>query len=415
MPVRALPPLPTPPAASGVPAQPAGAEPGAFQAVLATSGGGESGTPVPAAADRRDPATAVAAGVDAAASPGLAELCLSASEPIAAPAPVVTETEPVAGQASETQDTPPADKPVPPPAAARPPVAAPVQTGPVVTAVVAEAAPLVTPAPAAPVASPTKRKGAAGDASASEASAPADRPVACPPASAPVAVAAVPAPPVAGKATPSPLEERAAPMEARSTGHATGHAAAEPAAPAPPTEARVSAPLFSQTLEAAVPRAPAQPYDASPAATATVTVREGRFGADVGVAIARARESVADGGGDALLIRLDPRHLGRIDVRMTFDDDGTMRAVMRADSPAALDLLRRESVHLDRALADAGIRADAQSLRFESGGGGSGQHESARHRGFTPSGPPAEFQPVADGAHPDLRSLRGSGQLDVLA
>ncbi|GGZ00506.1 flagellar hook-length control protein FliK [Novosphingobium colocasiae] len=413
MPVRALPPLPTQPLASGAPAPSAGAEPGAFQAALANSGGGgEPAPPVPAGTDRRDPAMA---GVDTTAAPGIAELCLPANEPIAVPASVVTEPEPVAGQAGETQDTPPVANPAPPPAAARPPVAAPVQTGPVVTAVLAEAAPLVTQTPAAPVASSQKRKGAAVDASVTEASAPADRPVAGPPASAPVAVAAAPAPPVAGKATPSPLEERAAPMEARSTGHATGHAAAEPAAPAPPTEARVSAPLFSQTLEAAVPRAPAQPYDASPAATATVTVREGRFGADVGVAIARARESAAEGGGDALLIRLDPRHLGRIDVRMTFDDDGTMRAVMRADSPAALDLLRRESIHLDRALADAGIRADAQSLRFESGGGGSGHHESARHRGFTPSGPTAEFQPVADGAQPDLRSLRGSGHLDVLA
>lgn len=407
MPVSALPPLPTAPPASGAAAQPAGAEPGGFEAALANSGGGE---PAPIA-----PAIAATARVEVAPGAGMGDLCLPASVPSEAPTPAVGDVEPLAGVVGDTPGGPVHEAPPPPSVAVRPLVAgAPAE----VPVPFMEPEPLITKEPAPSVSSlPIKRKPAAGGAAGGEAFAAgaADRPATPVNAPAPMAPATAP---TAGMIAPSPSDEgTASTIEPRATGHAAGHAAADPAAPVPTAEARVSAPLFSQTLDAA-PRQHALPYDAAPAGpsgAATVVVREGRFGADVGIAIARARESGA--GGDALLIRLDPRHMGRIDVRMTFDDDGTLRAVMRADSPAALDLLRRESVHLDRALADAGIRADAQSLRFESGGGSQQQqqHESARHRGFAPSDATAELHAAPDGAQPDFRSLRGSGQVDVLA
>lgn len=96
-----------------------------------------------------------------------------------------------------------------------------------------------------------------------------------------------------------------------------------------------------------------------------VQAEAGRFGTNMGAEIAK----FAKGDGDNLLIRLDPRELGRVDVRLSFDREGVLRAVMSAESPAALEMLRRESGDLSRALADAGVRSDSQSLRFDTRSG----------------------------------------------
>lgn len=205
---------------------------------------------------------------------------------------------------------------------------------------------------------------------------------------------------------------------------ASGTAAQDTSAPVSEVpEPRVPAPLFAQTLDVAAARHPALPYDATPsgpaveASTTSVSIRAGTFGTDVGVAIARALDNGPDGARDALLIRLDPRHMGRIDVKMSFDDDGTLRAVVSADQPAALDMLRRESTHLDRALADAGVRADAQSLRFDGSGAGTGGQQRHPGRPHAPASPTAhgELSRTPEGAQPILRSLRGSGHVDLMA
>lgn len=196
--------------------------------------------------------------------------------------------------------------------------------------------------------------------------------------------------------------------------------------PAPATadpavaEPRVAAPIFSQTLDAAIARHAAPPYPPAQAepATATVALREGRLGTDVGVAIARALDAGPEGMREALLIRLDPHHMGRVDVRMSFDDDGTLRAVVSADSPAALDMLRRESAQLDRSLADAGVRSDAQSLRFDAGGNGAGgqhRHGARPQLPMPQSGGADGFVGAQDGGLSDYRSLRGSGHIDLMA
>ncbi|WP_232492797.1 flagellar hook-length control protein FliK [Novosphingobium kaempferiae] len=221
----------------------------------------------------------------------------------------------------------------------------------------------------------------------------------------------------------------AAPDIAASPRHSVDHAATAsrgdlpaPATPDPVAvaEPRVAAPIFSQTLDAAIARHAAPPYPPAQVepATATVALREGRFGTDVGVAIARALDSGPEGMREALLIRLDPHHMGRVDVRMSFDDDGTLRAVVSADSPAALDMLRRESAQLDRSLADAGVRSDAQSLRFDAGGNGAGgqhRHGARPQLPMPQSGGADGFVGALDGGHSDYRSLRGSGHIDLMA
>jgi flagellar hook-length control protein FliK len=195
-------------------------------------------------------------------------------------------------------------------------------------------------------------------------------------------------------------------------------AAAAPDAPADQPDAGLPSPLLTQTMAPVTSRPAAVPYPAaapvSPQAP-VVAAQPGRVGADIGVEIAKA----AKGGREDLLIRLDPRDMGRIHVRLSFDGDGVLRAVMSADSPAALDMLRRESGDLNRALADAGIRSDAQSLRFDArsgdqgqGGSHGGQRGQQAQSGGS-QGPAGDS--AADLADVHYRPLRSSGQVDLMA
>jgi flagellar hook-length control protein FliK len=198
---------------------------------------------------------------------------------------------------------------------------------------------------------------------------------------------------------------------------------AGPPASAPPIVASPAAPVAAAPPTIAPPVPQKVPDPSSP----TVPVREGRFGTDIGVTIARAvgsgrvglqgREENARA--DDLIIRLEPRHLGRIEVRLGFDPGGVLRAVVAADSPVALDMLRRESSDLDRALGDAGVRADAQSLRFDAGG--SSEQEQRHARPHVPGGQGARFshaqgqEPGEAAAELTYMTLPDSGRVDLMA
>ncbi|WP_033921474.1 flagellar hook-length control protein FliK [Sphingomonas sp. 37zxx] len=169
------------------------------------------------------------------------------------------------------------------------------------------------------------------------------------------------------------------------------------------TAAALSRPDTSQ------PVAPSQPNFA---AEPEIVARAGRLGQSMGVEIANRLAA----GGEELVVRLVPADMGRIEVRMTFDDRTGLRAVITADNMAALDMLRRESGDLSRSLSDAGIRNDPQSLRFQSdGGGGNGQPRNPwfDRDGRSPRGASEGF---ADDATPTpYRAIRTSGRYDLLA
>jgi len=146
-----------------------------------------------------------------------------------------------------------------------------------------------------------------------------------------------------------------------------------------------------------------------------VTAHPGQIGHELGVEIARRISA----GGDELQVRLNPADLGRIEVRMTFDERGGLRAVIAAASPVALDMLRRDSADLSRSLNDAGVRSDAQALQFQSSNGNEGNKGQPRN-------------PWADSTNSSLRSgrdnlsapdaelvtyhhLRTSGRYDLMA
>lgn len=218
----------------------------------------------------------------------------------------------------------------------------------------------------------------------------------------------------------SPPADTASAKPRAAPGIGDGASVRETAA-APPANAPDALPssLFSQALPGAPlrPVAVGQPYgSAHPAPPPPVVAAQpGRIGRDMGVEIARHVAA----GREEVLIRLDPAELGRIEVRLSFDREGSLRAVMAADSPAALDMLRREAGDLSRALADAGVRADPQSFRFDSRSGDAGQswqrgHQGGEGRSGAEGGMARRGGDAGEG-EPVYRPLRTSGRIDLMA
>lgn len=162
-------------------------------------------------------------------------------------------------------------------------------------------------------------------------------------------------------------------------------------------------------------RDPAQPGLVAPMTNppGVVSAKAGHMGREMGVEIARRIKE----GKQEIMLRLDPAEMGRVEVRMSFDGDGRLRAVVSADNPAALDILRRDAGDLTRSLSDSGLRTDAQSFKFDARGGEQGQQPWHRqqeagsdHRAKSDA---SAFPTVED--EPIYRRLRESGRVDMMA
>jgi len=183
--------------------------------------------------------------------------------------------------------------------------------------------------------------------------------------------------------------------------------------PAPPPQP----PAVAAATTATATAAPAATAATPPPAPVTspqpsLSMRSDRVGERMGVEIARR---VAEGG-DELTIRLDPAELGRISIRMRFDEGGSLRAVVSADSPMVAEAIRRDTAELARALGDAGVRTDGQSFRFDRGGtdGGSQPHQTPwqRHQNRSGGEGTNAFAPDDEPHQPAARPL---GRLDLMA
>ena len=177
----------------------------------------------------------------------------------------------------------------------------------------------------------------------------------------------------------------------------------QPAAPAP--AAASSAPASS------LPIADLAFESMSAESQPVLEARAGQLGRDMGVEIARRISA----GLEELVIRLDPAELGRISIRMSLNDQGSLRAVLAAEAPAALDVLRHEIGDLGRALEQAGVRTDADSLRFDRGSGGESgsawQRYQSQERNLRPGGGAA----AEHAAEPEQLNVRTSGRVNLMA
>jgi hypothetical protein len=94
--------------------------------------------------------------------------------------------------------------------------------------------------------------------------------------------------------------------------------------------------------------------------------------------------------GRSLELRLDPPELGRVTVSFEAGRDGALAALVAAERPETLDLLRRNAEILQRELAQAGWRG--AELQF-AGGGPSGERAAAPPPDTPPAGPPSAATP----------------------
>ncbi len=110
-------------------------------------------------------------------------------------------------------------------------------------------------------------------------------------------------------------------------------------------------------------------------------------------------KKAAGTGQDRISIQLKPQDLGRIDVKMDLSADGSVKAQILVDKADTLDLLQRDARGLERALADAGLKAESGGLEFSLRGDGSGQGTAAKHADSQgPAGAERADADPADGA-----------------
>lgn len=104
----------------------------------------------------------------------------------------------------------------------------------------------------------------------------------------------------------------------------------------------------------------------------------------------------AKSGNDQMTLQLNPAELGRVSIKLDIGTDGKVQGTVVASNPATLDLLQKDSRSLERALQDAGLRADPGSLQFSLGG----QGQAGNNLGKTTSGTTANstIQNVVDDA-----------------
>jgi flagellar hook-length control protein FliK len=98
------------------------------------------------------------------------------------------------------------------------------------------------------------------------------------------------------------------------------------------------------------------------------TAAAGTPGEQVALQIHKA----SDSGLGRLNLTLHPAELGRVEVRMETAENGVLRAVISTERPEALELLARDARGLERALQDAGLKTDSQSLTFDRQGANPG-------------------------------------------
>jgi flagellar hook-length control protein FliK len=137
----------------------------------------------------------------------------------------------------------------------------------------------------------------------------------------------------------------------------------------------------------------------------------------VSVHIAKAVRS----GTDRIHIQLAPAALGRVEIALDLSDGQQVRATISAETKEALELLRADARVLERALQDAGLKADPGSLSFQlrdqgarpghDGGSrsGYGAHPQARE----PDDPPAGR--AGETPAPAPLASRGRGRIDIHA
>jgi flagellar hook-length control protein FliK len=118
-------------------------------------------------------------------------------------------------------------------------------------------------------------------------------------------------------------------------------------------------------------------------------------------------------------IRLDPPDLGRIDVQLSVDKQGNVTSHLIVDRSSTLNMLKQDAPQLQRALQDAGLKTNSDTLQFslrDQGANAQSQQQNFQNNGATRTAhialPTDEVQPVQT-ASSYGRLYGATGGLDI--
>lgn len=234
---------------------------------------------------------------------------------------------------------------------------------------------------------------------------------------------AMPQPAVVAPAVPPVAETVAASATAKATGALEGLEGAGAAAGAGHAAAGVHTHPALAAMEGMHGGIPGGiPGIDQPQATATLRPSRGSAGMPMGVhdQIAVHIKKQAGDEVDQFTINLHPAELGRIDIKLDIGVDGRVSAMVAVERAQTLELLQRDSRGLERALQEAGLQTDSNSLNFslrgegnpfgnDGRGDGKGNGAGRRGRGLDGSGD----QDASDIAV--YTATLGNGRLDIRA
>lgn len=83
---------------------------------------------------------------------------------------------------------------------------------------------------------------------------------------------------------------------------------------------------------------------------------------------AQITKAAQSGDTSKMTLRLDPPELGRVDVKLEFGNDKSVKALLVVEKPETLLMLQRDAGALERALQNAGLDTDSGSLNYEMAG-----------------------------------------------
>ncbi|MEE8548790.1 MAG: flagellar hook-length control protein FliK, partial [Alphaproteobacteria bacterium] len=101
-------------------------------------------------------------------------------------------------------------------------------------------------------------------------------------------------------------------------------------------------------------------------------------------------------GMDKISIKLRPAALGHIEIQLELSHDGRITAVVTAEKSETLDLLQRDARGLERALQEAGLRTNSDSLNFNLRGEGRDGGQEMPDHAAAAGGTPIEAETLAD-------------------
>lgn len=88
---------------------------------------------------------------------------------------------------------------------------------------------------------------------------------------------------------------------------------------------------------------------------------------------------------DTFTMQLEPADLGRMDIELKFNHDGSMKAHLTVERPETLSMLQKDAAYLERILQQSGLNTDGQSLSFDLRQQSRGDERRDMQTGATPA------------------------------